>query len=142
MSASQNPNYMKPGLGHVGAYQASSIPFLSSSIVVPTYGSDPVKIEFRRVSKFVIITNTLSSKVTNVPLRFGFSVEGINGAVENNYGILNNGESFEADYRVVDLYLLSDSPTQPTEASVLAGLTPIESNRLPNNWNGEWGVGG
>lgn len=142
MSASQNPNYMKPGLGHVGAYQASSIPFLSSSIDIPAFGADPVHIEFKRVSKFVIITNTLSGSSKNVPLRFGFSVDGVNGVVENNYGILNNGESFEADYRVTGVYLVSDTADLPCQASVLAGLTPIEASRLPNNWNGEWGVGG
>lgn len=141
MSATDNPNYMRPGLGHVGSYQASSIPFLSSSISIPAFGADPVHVEFRRVSKFVIITNTLSGSATNVPLRFGFSVDGVNGVVENNYGVLNNGESFEADYRVTGVYLISDS-AGTCQASVLAGLTPIESSRLPNNWNGEWGVGG
>lgn len=142
MSASKNPNYMKPGLGHVGAYQASSIPFLSSSIDIPAFGEEPVHIEFRRVSKFVIITNTVPGNTKNVPLRFGFSVDGVNGAVENNYGVLNNGESFEADYRVTGVYLISDSADSGCQASVLAGLTPIEASRLPNNWNGEWGVGG
>jgi len=142
MSATENPNYMRPGLGHVGSYQASSIPFLSSSIAVPALGDDPIHIEFRRVSKFVIVTNTLPSSVRNVPLRFGFSIDGINGVVENNYGVLNNGESFEADYRVTGLYLVSDNAGSTCQASVLAGLTPIESSRLPNNWNGEWGVGG
>lgn len=141
MSASENPNYMRPGLGHVGSYQASSIPFLSSSITVPTLGSEPLKVEFKRVSKFVIITNTLSGSATNVPLRFGFSVAGVNGAVESNYGVLNNGESFEADYRVVDLYLVSDSGTAECSASVLAGLTQIEASRLPDNWSGSWGIG-
>lgn len=141
MPASENPNYMKPGLAHVGAYQASSIPFLSSSISVPILGQAPVYVEFKKVSKFVIITNTLPPSVPNVSMRFGFSVNGINGAVNSNFGVLNNGESFEADYRVIGLYLVSDSAVSTCQASVLAGLTPIESARLPDNWSGSWGVG-
>lgn len=125
------------GAGHVGSYQVSGIPYLTSSLTVPANSSTPLEISFDKVSKFVIITNTLPGSATNVPLRFGFSENGVQGT---NYAILNNGETFEADLRVVRLYLLSDS-TLPCSASVVAGLTGVEAKELRNNWSGSLGVG-
>lgn len=129
------------GLGHVPSYQTSARPFLTASLTAPVTGSDPLEISFDSVSRFIVITNTLPSADPNVPLRFGFSVNGINGAVNNNYGILNNSESFEAEFKVNKIFLLSDSSTFECSASVIAGLTGIESYHLENNWTGSIGVG-
>lgn len=128
------------GLGHVGSYQASGRPYITSSLTVPASSQEPLKISFETVSKFVIISNTLLSSVANVPLRFGFSAAGVRGDITNNYGILNNNESFEADFRVVSVFLLSDSTSQ-CSASVIAGLTGIASSHLASNWSGSIGVG-
>ena len=73
-------------------------------------------------------------------MRFGFSANGVKGVENNNYGILNNGESFEAEFKVVSVYLLSDSVNNAT-ASVIAGLTGIDNQRLVDNWSGSSGVG-
>jgi hypothetical protein len=129
-----------PGLGNVSSYQISGRPFLTSSLAVPANASDPLLIEFETVSRFVVITNTLPGSATNVPLRFGFSENGVKGTPDNNYGILNNGESFEAEFRVTSVYLLSDN-TSPLSASVIAGLTSIGRGALRNNWSGSAGVG-
>lgn len=128
------------GLNHVGSYQASARPFLTSSLNVPASSGTPTVVSFESVSKFVVITNTLPGSVTNVPLRFGFSANGVKGVEDNNYGILNNGESFEADFKVSRVYLLSDSVNE-CSASVIAGLTGIGSNHLSTNWSGSTGVG-
>lgn len=132
--------YKKVGLSHVGSYQASARPFLTSSLNVPASSSTPTVVSFVSVSKFIVITNTLPGSATNVPLRFGFSEAGVKGSINNNYGILNNGESFEADFRVTRVYLLSDSISE-CSASVIAGLTGIEAKRLTSNWSGSVGVG-
>jgi len=128
------------GLGHVPSYQASAIPYLTSSLTVPALGDTPLEVSFDSVSKFVIITNTLAGSATNVPLRFGFSSNGVSGSVQNNYAILNNGETFEADYRVTSVFLLSDN-TSECSASVVAGLTRISRSHLETNWTGSTGVG-
>ncbi len=130
----------KNGFGSTSAYQVSSRPFLTSSLNVPSLGQSPMEISFDKVSKFVIITNTLPGSATNVPLRFGFSVNGITGSVNNNYAVLNNAESFEADFRVTSLYLLSDT-TVECSASVVAGLTTIDAGDFTTNWSGSSGVG-
>jgi len=128
------------GLGYLPSYQASAVPYLTSSLAVPVSTQEPLEIRFDTVSRFVIITNTLDSSFANIPLRFGFSANGVKGVENNNFVILNNGESFEAEFRVTAVYLLSDN-TSPVSASVIAGLTGINRAPLRNNWSGSAGVG-
>ena len=128
------------GLGHVPSYQASAKPYLTSSLTVPALGEAPLEVSFDSVSKFIIITNTLAGSATNVPMRFGFSSIGVSGSVQNNYAVLNNSESFEADFKVTSVFLLSDSANQ-CSASVVAGLTGIHRTHLETNWTGSTGVG-
>lgn len=130
-----------PGLGNVGSYQISSRPYLTSSLTIPSSSATPYEVSFESVSRFVIITNTLPGGTTNVPLRFGFSANGVKGTENNNYGVLNNGESFEAEFKVTKIYLLSDSSATECSASVIAGLTGIGYLHLQNNWTGSAGVG-
>ena len=128
------------GLGHVGSYQTSARPFLSSSLTVPDEASEPLEIAFDSVSRFIIVTNTVSPNEPSRPLRFGFSVNGVKGVENNNYVVLDNAETFEAEFKVSKVFLLSDSPNE-TSGSVVAGLTGISSSHLVNNWSGSAGVG-
>lgn len=128
------------GLGHVPSYQASAVPYLTSSLIVPASGSTPLEIILPAVSRFVVITNNTPLSSTNVPMRFGFSSIGVSGVENNNYGILNNQESFEAEFRVTRVYLMTDTINECT-GSVIAGLTRISNTHLPDNWSGSSGVG-
>ena len=128
------------GLNHVGSYQTSARPYLTSSLTIPASGSAPLEISFESVSKFVVVTNTLGSSEVNVPLRFGFSANGVKGIGNDNYAVLNNGESFEADFKVSKIYLMSDSASE-CSGSIIAGLTGIGASLLSNNWSGSLGVG-
>ena len=127
------------GLGYLPSYQASGVPYLTSSLSVPSNNQDPLIISFNTVTRFVIITNTYNG-TQNRPMRFGFSENGIKGTVNNNYAVLNNGESFEAELRVSKVFLLSDSVFS-TSGSVIAGLTDINADLIYNNWSGSQGVG-
>ncbi len=132
----------KAGLGNVGSYQASSKPYLSSSIILSA-SNDVVEIKFPNVSRFLTIKNTGPDGSDEVELRVGFSENGVNGAVYENYLTLNNQESFSADYRVRALYMRVN-PTGGTTnatASVIAGLTAIDAGELTHNWSGSDGVG-
>jgi len=136
-----NPySFYSNGLGHVPSFQASARPYLTASLDVPANTEEPIEVSFETVTRFVVITNNTPATSTNVPMRFGFSANGVKGVENNNYGILNNGESFEAEFKVVSVYLLSDSVNNAT-ASVIAGLTGIDSQRLVDNWSGSSGVG-
>ena len=131
-----------PGLGSVGSYQMSGIPFASSSITVPVNSSTPLKIQFPYVTKFVAVVNENTG--TNVAMRVGFSSLGVSGS-GTNYFLLDNGESYTGEWRLEDIFLISNSTSQ-TSASVIAGLTPIPRGvpsfvATGNNWSGSSGVG-
>jgi hypothetical protein len=117
--------FAKPGLNAVGQYQLSGIPFASASIVVSN--SSITEVEFPTVTKFVT--------VVSAKLRVGFSSAGIVGS---NYFILDNGESYTGEFRVSSIFIAGD--TAPSTASVIAGLTMIETNNLPNNWSGSTSI--
>ena len=132
------PGATSVGLRNVGSYQASSKPYLSSSISVEA-DATVLKISFPNVTRFVTIKNIGPEGENEVDLRVGFSEVGVNN---NNYLLLNNQDSFSADWKVTDIYLRThtNSTTNAT-ASVIAGLTGISTNELPHNWTGSTGVG-
>jgi len=129
------------GLGYVPSYQASAVPFLTGSLTIPVSTSEPIVINFNTVTRFITVTNTNSVDDPNYPLRFGFSRNGIKGVENNNYIVLNNGDSYDAELRVTKVFLLSDSPAHSSSGSVVAGLTDINSSLLQTNWSGSMGVG-
>ena len=94
----------KTGLGNVGSYQASGRPYLSSSIHLSSSNS-VVKVEFPSVSRFVTIKNEGPAASDEVQFRVGFSQNGVNAVENTNYLLLDNQESFSADYRVTAVYL-------------------------------------
>ena len=102
-----------------------------------------MEIKFPNVSRFLTIKNTGPDGSNEVELRVGFSENGVNGAVHENYLTLNNQESFSADYRVRALYMRVDPTGGSTNAtaSVIAGLTAIDAGELGHNWSGSDGVG-
>jgi hypothetical protein len=140
--ATYDMQWPRPGLGSVGSYQMSGIPYASASLTVPVSYSAPLQIQFPYVTKFVTVVNEAT---TGQPaIRVGFSVLGISGSGKN-YFLLDAGESYTGEWRIEDLYLLSHTSAQ-SSASVIAGLTPIPRG-IPsfvatgNNWSGSSGVG-
>lgn len=128
-------NHVQAGLSNVASYQASGIPWASSSLIVPVSSSAPLEISFPQVTKNIIVKNVSAVSGT---LRVGFSANGV--ASGSNFFLLDRGESFACDLRVSRLYLLSNNGTV-VSASVIAGLTNITAADLPNNWSGSAGVG-
>lgn len=128
-------NYrLKAGLHNVGTYQVSAVPWVTSS-VAPASGSTPLQIAFPSVTKFVIVKNIDSS--SSAVLNVGFSA---NGVVGTNYLSLAKNESFTADIKVTDLFLISND-SSPVSASIFAGLTGISRAEISNNWSGSSGIG-
>jgi hypothetical protein len=142
--ANETMQWPAPGLGSVGSYQMSGIPYVSSSLTVPASNSNVLKVQFPYVTKFVTVTNDNSG--TNIPMRVGFSALGTSGSTASNYFLLDNGESYTGEWRIEDLFLIS-STTSQTSASIIAGLTPIPrgipalGTATGNNWSGSSGVG-
>jgi len=129
-------NSYQTGLHNVGSFQVSSIPYASSSIDVASI-TEPVVINFDRVTKFVIVKNTTDALGDDAPMKIGFSENGVKG---DNFILLFNEEEYEADFKVSRIYLLAGTATACT-ASISAGLTGIPADRLQHNWSGSSGVG-
>jgi len=135
-------NY-RAGLSSVGQYQMSGIPFVTASFTVPTHaalGVGALEFEFPQVTRFFTIINTNTG--ANSPLRVGFSALGTTGSEgggTDNYFTLDNGESYTGEFKVARVYLLGSSAA--TSASVIAGLTGIQTGSLQENWSGSAGVG-
>jgi hypothetical protein len=129
----------RAGLGNVGSYQASAKPFLSSSIHVSSSG-DIVRIDFPNVSRFITIKNTgPDDGSADIDMRVGFSRHGINAG---NYLTINNQESYSADWRITSIYLkVHSTGTYNATASLIGGMTAIDSLELTHNWSGSKGVG-
>lgn len=128
----------KAGLHSVGSYQASGIPYATSSVIAAALGNAPTRVQFPNVTKFVTIKNTDSS----LYVRAGFSSIGVSGTVagNSNFFLLSPAESYTADLRITDLFLLGDTTASCT-VSIIAGLTGIRASELVNNWSGSIGVG-
>jgi len=134
--ADQRFVYPSPGIGQVGQYQMSGIPFASASIGIES--GDSFVVSFPYVTKFVTIIN--SHVGSPEPLRFGFSQNGVDAVENTNYVVLGNGESYTGELRVSKVFLRPDLATATT-ASVIAGMTGINSAYLATNWTGTSGVG-
>ena len=151
-------NY-RAGLGSVGQYQMSGIPYATSSLRVPRFtGTEIIEVAFPTVTRWVTVINDATG--SNKPMRVGFSESGIQGGsnsleLERSYFVLNNGESFTGEWRLKSLFLLGAGPVfhdssgdidvnqtvgNETTASVLAGLTGISTGSLQGNWTGSAGV--
>lgn len=116
--------YSKPGIGNVGSYQVSGIPFVTSSIA-PVLDTTATILNLPRVTKHVIIKNTNS---TEVGLRVSFNNQSV---VDNsNYVLLAKGESFSAELKTTDIHLMSDSYTETVSFSVVASMTSIERTEM------------
>lgn len=119
------------GLGHVGSYQVSGIPFATSS--VECLADETTVIEFPKVTKFVTVRCDSGS------LAVGFSENGLNGS---NFFTLEENESYGGDWRLIRLYLSGVDGS--ALATIVAGLTTIDKSVLEadiDNWSGSVGVG-
>lgn len=137
-----NFNYKSPGLGNVGSYQVSGRPFATGSLTAPASGSTPIKVEFPYVTQWVKVIPITGSVASH--LRVGFSENGVkNGNFYRLFAGQNaNHEAVAPEpihVKVNELYFCSDNGAT-INFDVVAGLTNIETNSIPNNWSGSVGV--
>ena len=132
----------RAGVGNVGSYQASAQPYVSASINIPS-DNTVIKISLPNVTRFITIKNSGPDGSNEVDMRVGFSENGVNGLVNNNWIILSNQESYSADWRVKEVYMRVDpsAGSLNATASIVAGLTGIDAKELYHNWSGSKGVG-
>ena len=126
----------KVGLNHVGAYQASGVPYATGSLSLSTTAH---QVQFPHVSQEFTVYNQGPNA-----LRVGYTQNGTNGTsapnAENNYFLVASGSnSGRVRVKVTEVWMRADSGT--AVASVSAALTRIQVQAINNNWSGSSGVG-
>ena len=138
----------KSGLGSVGAYQMSGVPFVKQVTSIAGTNGAATEVGFPGITKYVIVENLSTAQ----SLRVGFHAVGIEGAGANAFywtlppvGTDAAGEDYRSrirmDVRVSSIFLISAHETATVDAQVHAGCTTIPTGTLPDNWNGVEGVG-
>jgi hypothetical protein len=134
-----------PGLGDVGQFQVSGIPFCTGSI----NASSAVMIKFPSVTSWVAVQNNHASTVT----RLGFSELGVQSGSHINIlpsdvaGAPTAGNRAQLDIlhvKVTEIWLSGSN-----DNSVIAGLTTIGVDTIDNvtaspsgsNWSGSADIG-
>lgn len=127
----------RAGLGNVGSYQVSGIPWVSGNI--DSFAQDTAtELIFPSVTSWVVVSNTTATPGRN--LKVGFSKFGIAGTSGNYFLTVPSGSTTpRLEVKVSALYL-----TGSENVSVMAGLTGIQKIKLDNdnispnglNWSG------
>jgi len=131
-------HYAPPGHGMVSEYQASGVPFVSSSASM--VNTTVEKFTFPYVSRHITIFNSGST-----PVRVGFTENGVNANPENsNYFLvlgMSNTPRFEL--KCDEIFVRKDAGTDPNIVSVIAGMTnvPRKNFFVMSGSNGVVGVG-
>jgi len=137
-------NIYTAGLGNVGSYQVSGIPYATGSLC-PHGIITGIPINFPYVTRWVEVMNHDPAN----PLFVGFSSNGINQANANNYFIelpptqvgfpvVSTGKM---DLKLSQIWI---SGSGINTCGVFAGLTNLPVARINNvaiNWTGSVGVG-
>ena len=143
--ANYNPYNMPPapGLGNVGSYQVSGMPYITGSMDATAQGG--VRIEFPSVTSWVVVSNADGD---DNDLTIAFSQNGLGTAVGGVTGDTQQSGSFtmtsgqitpRLELKITELYLSGSG-----NCSVIAGLTGISATRVNNsaispsgtNWSG------
>jgi len=122
--------------GFVPAYQASAVPFVTSSMIS---NGQIQGFEFPQVTRFFNVQNL--GTVTTDEIAVSFTVNGLKPSAGNFFS-LGQGVSFRDEIRTTKLYVSCSSGTN-VRFQLIAGLTniPAEQFLLITGSNGHAGVG-
>ena len=129
------------GLGNVGSYQVSGVPYVTGSIAAGLGGAQgPVQVAFPSVTSWIVVSNVGGS----ADLKIGFSENGVNGTSGNYWLELDQNQvSPKLEVKVTEIWLSGSNG-----CSVMAGLTGIPNITINNlnvspsgsNWSGSVGA--
>lgn len=120
--------------GYVPAYQASAVPYITSSLIS---NGQVHEIDFNQVTRFFNVQNV--GTVTTDEIAVAVTQRGL---TTGNYFTLGQGVSFRDEIRTTRLFVSCSSGTN-VRYQVIAGLTNIPSSQflLITGSNGHQGVG-
>jgi hypothetical protein len=133
-------NY-KPGLGNVGSYQVSGVPYVTGNILCAAAPAAlPERVAFPSVTSWIVVSNVGGS----ADLKIGFSQNGVGGIGGNHWITLDQNQvTPKLEVKVTEIWLSGSDG-----CSVMAGLTCIANNTINNvdvspsgsNWSGSAGA--
>jgi hypothetical protein len=135
--------YPLAGLGSVGNYQVSGVPYVTGNLTVAANTNTPLEITFPSVTQRIHIHNNDASN----GLRVGFSANGVK--TTNNYWLVeahtNNGKNndyIELRVKTDKIYLLSHTTSAVSGVYVAAELTGIRLGfDLAASYSSSTGIG-
>jgi hypothetical protein len=127
---------LKAGLGNVGNYQVSGIPFVTGNLTLPLSSSTPLRIDFPSVTSEIYFVNHGAYHA-----RLGFSANGVTKGT--NYYLVEPAGAIHLRVKATSLFLCSNAPglTVPsgTLAAALTGIVP--GFDLVTAYSGSAGIG-
>lgn len=136
--------YPKAGIGSVGNYQVSGIPYITGNLSINANTSTPVVITFPSITQRIHVHNNDSTN----GLRIGFSALGVSGSSASKYWLVEphtsngkNNDYIELRVKTDKLYLLSNTATAVSGVYVAAELTGITGYALTSEYSGAAGIG-
>jgi len=126
-----------PHHGSVSEYQASGVPYASSSHSLTD--TTVAQFNFPFVTRHLTVFNSGTSAI-----RVGFTANGVNSVPDANYLILApEGSTPRLEIKCVSLFVRKDEGTDPTVVSVVAGITNIPDTHFftMTGSNGVIGIG-
>lgn len=135
-------NWPAPHHGMVSEYQASGVPFVTSS-ATNEVGTSAVRVSFPFVTRWVEVFNTDSAVADTI--RVGFTSNGVLGvgATNANYLILSGGQNTgRLELKCAEMYFRQHGASA-SSFSLIAGLTNVPINQFftMSGSNGVAGVG-
>lgn len=127
-------NNVVMGEGYVPAYQISSTPFITSSLVA--FG-ETVRVNFDTVTRFFTVKN---NGATTSVVAIAFTENGLKTA-NSNFFVLSGSETFTAEIRTDRIFISGSAGS--SNVSILAGLTqvPVKNFYTITGSNGFGSVG-
>lgn len=128
-------NWPTVGEHYTPAYQISSVPFITSSVIS---NGEVHRYEFPYVTRFV---NVLNRGTGSDEICVSFSENGLKPSV-GNFNTLDKGFSMGGEFRTTTLFVSCSSGTN-VKYNLLCGLTSIPADRflLLTGSNGYSGIG-
>ena len=126
-----------PHHGSVSEYQASGVPYVSSSHAL--VDTAVAQFNFPFVTRHLTVFNSGTAAV-----RVGFTTNGVNAAETSNYLILaGDGSTPRLEIKCVSLFVRKDEGTAENVVSVVAGITNIPDTHFftMTGSNGITGIG-
>jgi hypothetical protein len=121
--------YYKAGIGAVGNYQVSGVPYITGSGAGGLGAGVEDKVEFPYVAKSVMV---MLNDTQNDDLRIHFNATGSGNVVNGNhyFTLSTNRDSITFNTKCKEIYISNPSATSGSGYTVVAELTTIQTSEM------------